>query len=81
MDREILLQMLLKEEVDGVVQGVLAIGHQEWNRQIKKSLLCLASQGYIVLLSELELTPVGIKINCRLTDKALSLKMKIITMI
>jgi len=71
MDRDYMLQLLLEVAVDGVVEGALALGHSEWNRQIRKSLLSLASAGYIKLLSEIELTDVGLKINCVLTDKAL----------
>jgi len=70
MDRDLLLQMLLREESEGVVCGVLAMGHMEWTRQIKKAMLCLASQCYIELLDELEETEVGLKIHCRLKKKA-----------
>ena len=76
VDRDYILRLLLEVAVDGSVQGVLALGHSEWNRQIKKSLLHLASTGYIELLSEIELTEVGIKINCRLTDKALPTELR-----
>jgi len=71
MDKDYILQLLLQVAEDGIVEGVLTLGHGEWNRQIRKSLLFLASTGYIELLSEIELTEVGLKINCRLTDKTL----------
>jgi len=34
----------------------------------------LASNGFIELSSEIEVTEVGVKINCKLTKKALKLK-------
>ena len=73
MDREYILRLLLEVAVDGTVEGTLALGHAEWNRQIRKSLLSLASAGYLELRSELELTDVGLKINCVLTAKSLAL--------
>jgi hypothetical protein len=66
LDKNLIMKLLLQVAEDGVVQGVLAQGHQEWNRQIKKSLLVLASEGYIELLSEMELTEVGLRINCKI---------------
>ena len=71
MDKDLILKLLLGVETDGTVEGVLALDCGEWNRDIKKSLLSLASTGYIELLSEIELTEVGLKIKCKLTDKAL----------
>lgn len=74
MDKGFILHLLLTEEKDGVVQGVLALSHGEWTQQIRKSLLSLASDGFIELSSEIELTEIGLKINCKLTEKALELK-------
>ncbi|MCL2766555.1 MAG: hypothetical protein FWD21_02605 [Peptococcaceae bacterium] len=71
MDRDFVMQLLLGVEINGNVEGVLTLGQPEWNRQVRKSLFSLASTGHIELLSEIELTEIGLKIKCRLTNKAL----------
>jgi len=74
MNKELMLKFLLDEEKDGMVNGVITQIHHEWIQQIKKSLLSLASSGFIELSSEIEVTEVGVKVNCKLTEKALKLK-------
>ncbi|OPX86517.1 MAG: hypothetical protein A4E53_02950 [Pelotomaculum sp. PtaB.Bin104] len=76
MNKEAMLNFLLSQESDGVVDGVITQMQSAQIQLVKKALLSLATNGYIELSSELEVTGIGMKINCRLTEKALRLKRK-----